>query len=226
MLSSIDRYGVAALKIQINMRKILLAGASGLFLLLGSGCEPSDAGAENLAEPDIPPPGAGVVDSIFPIEEEIRRFRETLAEHPQVLANTEATREDLVRRFVGALETADSSDFRRMALTRPEFAYLYYPTTQYTKRPYELSPALVWYRMESYSSRGLTRALQRHGGQPLNYAGHQCEDEPTVQGDNRIWHGCVIHSRQPCGDTVTLSLLGPILERGGRFKLLSYANGL
>ncbi len=208
------------------MRTVLLTIAPALLIALGSGCGPSAAGADDAYDSTAAPQSAGVVDSIFPIEEEIRRFRVTLSEHPQELAHTEATREDLVGRFVQALETADSADFRRMALSKPEFAYLYYPTTQYTKPPYELSPALVWYRTESYSSRGLNRALQRYGGQPLGYAGHACEDEPMIQGENRIWHGCVVYSRPSGSDTTTLSLFGPILERDGRFKLLSFANGL
>jgi hypothetical protein len=209
----------------MNMRAVTLSVALSL-LLLAVGCGPSYAGADEASESTTATQSAGVVDSIFPIEEEIRRFRATLAEHPEELSHTEATREELVTRFVRALEAADSADFPRMAMSRPEFAYLYYPTTQYTKPPYELSPALVWYRTESYSSRGLTRALQRYGGKPLAYAGHACEDEPMVQGENRIWHGCVIRSRQSDGDTIALSLFGPILERDGRFKLLSYANGL
>jgi hypothetical protein len=191
-------------------------------LLLSAGCEPSHANTE--AEPE--PRTATVVDSIFPIEEELRRFRATLAEHPDRLADTEPTRDALVSRFVAALENTDTAEFRRMALTRPEFAYLYYPTTQFAAPPYELSPALVWYRLESYSSRGLVRALDRFGGRPLHVSGHACEATPLVQGENRIWHGCVLQARDAAGREVSLSLFGPILEREGRFKLLSYANGL
>jgi hypothetical protein len=170
--------------------------------------------------------GATVVDSIFPIEEEVRRFRATLTEHPTALANTSPSREALVDRFLRALATADTSELRRMALSRAEFAYLYYPTTQFAAPPYELSPALVWYRLESYSSRGLVRALNRFGARPLHATGHSCETEPLVQGENTLWHGCVVRVRGPDGDIATVTLFGPILERAGEFKLLSFANGM
>jgi hypothetical protein len=155
-----------------------------------------------------------VVDSIFPIEEELRRFRATLAEHPQALDETTPSREALVARFVAALEATDTAELRRMALTRAEFAYLYYPTTQFAQPPYELNPALVWYRLESYSSRGLVRALDRFGGRPLRVTGHACDAAPLVQGGNRIWHGCVLHARDAADRQVSLSLFGPVLEGG------------
>ncbi len=188
-----------------------------------SGCGSGNAVAGEAAGEPV---AGGVVDSIFPIEEEIRRFRATLPEHPQALSGTAPSRDALVVRFVSALEASDTAALRRMELTRAEFAYLYYPTTQFAQPPYELSPALVWYRLESYSSRGLGRALDRFGGRPLRATGHACEANPLVQGDNRIWHGCVLQAHDAADRPVPLPLLGPILERDGGFKMLSYANGL
>lgn len=195
-----------------------------LILAIAVACEASHA--RDQEENRSAAGDAGVVDSIFPIEEEVRRFRAALPEHPETLGSTSPTREALIRRFVAALEASDTAELRRMALTRSEFAYLYYPTTQFAAPPYDLSPALVWYRLESYSSRGLTRALARFGGRPLEISGHACEAHPMVQGENRIWHGCVVISRSPDGRSTTLSLFGPILERGGEFKMLSFANGI
>jgi hypothetical protein len=192
-------------------------------MLAASGCGSGNAVAEEAVGE---PTAVGVVDSIFPIEEELRRFRATLAEHPQALDEAAPSRDALVARFVAALQATDTAELRRMALTRAEFAYLYYPTAQFAQPPYELSPALVWYRLESYSSRGLVRALDRFGGRPLRVTGHDCEESPLVQGGNRIWHGCVLHARDAADSPVSLSLLGPVLEREGEFKMLSYANGL
>jgi hypothetical protein len=117
-----------------------------------------------------------------------------------------------------------------MALSRPEFAYLYYPTTQFAKPPYELSPALVWYRLGELQQPwpGPRAAPLRREAAPCHVSGRITPARPTplVQGENRIWHGCVLQARDAAGREVSLSLFGPILEREGRFKLLSYANGL
>jgi hypothetical protein len=166
------------------------------------------------------------VDSVFPIEEEVRRFRATLTEAPEALGHAFATPDELVAAYVAALEAADVEALSSMALTRAEFAYLYYPHTRYTERPYELSPAVVWFQMGNHGGRGLSRALQRHGGEPLGFTGYRCPDEPQVEGPNRIATGCVIDRVRQDGRPEALPLLGPIVERDGVFKLLSHANGL
>jgi hypothetical protein len=166
------------------------------------------------------------VDSVLPIEEEVRRFRATLTEAPEALGHAFATADELVRAFVDALEAADTAALAGLTLTRAEFAYLYYPHTRYTQRPYELSPAVVWFQTGNHGGRGLNRALQRHGGEPMGFTGYRCPDEPQVEGPNRIHTGCVIDRVGEEGRPEALPLLGPILERDGAFKLLSHSNGL
>lgn len=187
---------------------------------LGGGCARGEGVTAEVAPP------AAHVDSIFPIEEELRRFRATLDEHPERLAQAAPDRDELIRRFVAALEAGDLPALQSLALTRAEFAYLYYPYTRYTRRPYELGPAIVWFEMQNYSGRGLSRALQRHGGRPLGFAGYRCPEDPLVEGENRIWTGCVVERVTAGGRTQALPLLGPILERRGEFKFLSHANRL
>jgi hypothetical protein len=166
------------------------------------------------------------VDSILPLEEEIRRFRLTLGDEPTVLSGGGSSRDALVEAFLDALEWADTATLREMTLTREEFGYLYYPETHYTERPYELSPALVWFQLENYGNRGFQRALRRFSGRALGSTGYRCKEEPLVQGENRIWTNCLIEIGEPAGGERQLSLFGAILERQGHFKFLSYANRL
>lgn len=165
------------------------------------------------------------VDSIFPIEEEIRRFRAALPDSAAALEGGAASIDELVARFLDALEARDLPALGGMAMTPAEFVYLYYPSTRFTRRPYELSPALVWFQLENYGSKGLNRALTRHGGKPLDSTGYTCPAEPEVEGENRIWSGCIVHRVDPeSGDTTSLSLFGGIIERDSRFKFINYAN--
>lgn len=184
------------------------------------------------------PPGCGTpaggearrpvyVDSIFPIEEDIRRFRATLDEEPTSLRGGAESRERLVKRFVEALERKDTFALAELVLTRPEFGVLYYPHTKYVAEPYRLSPGLLWFLIQNQSSRGITRALQRYGGRPLRYLGHRCDpEEPEAQGPNRVWTGCVVIRAGPDGEPLEERLFGSILERQGRFKFVSFANSL
>lgn len=167
------------------------------------------------------------VDSIFPIEEELRRFRTALPDPATGLEGGTRSIDELVARFLDALEGADSEALGELAITPAEFAYLYYPHTRFTRPPYEMSPALVWFQLENYGSKGLNRALARFGGRPLDHTGHDCPADPEQEGPNRIWSGCVIRRIDPgSGDVASLSLFGGIIEHRGRFKFINYANRL
>jgi hypothetical protein len=125
-----------------------------------------------------------------------------------------------------AVEAADTLALRDMLLSRAEFAYLYYPHTVYTHPPYELSPGLLWFQMENATSRGFTRLMDAWEGRPLGWSGYQCAREPTVEGPNRVWTGCVVQLIGDEYEGTEIGLFGPILERGGTFKFVSYSNDL
>lgn len=180
------------------------------------------------------------VDSTFPIEVELQRFRAGITRAPDSLAMVAESREELVRRFIYALEAGDSLSLSALLLDRAEFAYLYYPSSQYSREPYRLDPALLWFLIGENGHKGHTRALRRYGGRSLGYAGHRCDPEPKREGENLLWTGCVLlstqsgeHGRQNAGaqprvdlDEPGTRLFGTIIERAGRFKFVSYANSL
>ncbi|TVP48950.1 MAG: hypothetical protein EA350_02560 [Gemmatimonadales bacterium] len=180
-----------------------------------------DAGAVATAEARNPVH----VDSIFPIEEELRRFRIGM-EPVSAFTGGETSREALVNALLRRLEAADTTGVAELAMTRTEFAYLYYPHTMYTHPPYELSPALVWFQQQNRSSRGLSRLLQAYAGKTLHDTGFRCPDEGEPLGDGRIWHGCTVLGVVPTGESVEERLFGSILELDGRFKLVSFSNEL
>jgi hypothetical protein len=175
-----------------------------------------------------------VVDSILPVEEELRRFRLALKEsrviravddeEPRALTGGTRSRETLVRRFIKALATRDSSAFDEMALTPREFAYLVYPESPYTEAPYRQSPALVWNHIRNASSSGLARLLGRIAGTRLGYVNHSCT-RAEHQGANTIWADCTVRLVDRKLGTTHQRLFGSIIERNGTFKFVSYSNG-
>jgi hypothetical protein len=191
-------------------------------LLLAAAC--ADAPAPAAAEPAAAPLAApsGPVDSILPNAESQRRFREGL---PAVtsLASGSESRDALVRRFARAVERHDTADLRAMVMSRAEFAYLYYPHTRYTRRPYELPPELLWFTIEQNSEKGIVRVLRRLGGQPLGVRSVECEDEPEAVGPARLWNRCLVRRAGSDGGAGE-RLFGSIMELDGRYKFVSYAN--
>lgn len=192
-----------------------------LVTLAACGSDPQSQSTADALAQDRP---ATVVDSILPIEEELRRFREVLGPEPSGLSGGVASRDALVQGFFDALATADTAALRGMAVTIDEFGWLYYQHTMYTSPPYELPPGLVWMLIENGSSPGLLRALERLGGRPLEVLGYACLPEPIVEGPNRSWAECRVRFRESGEEPREMALFGTILERDGVFKFLSYTN--
>ncbi|HET7230388.1 MAG TPA: hypothetical protein VFJ16_10330 [Longimicrobium sp.] len=199
-----------------------------LALPLAAGCSRGDDGFAHAATsrpaavaPAAPVPGSHV-DSILSPEEEIRRFREGLAE-PAALTGGERSREALVRAFTRAVERADTAAVRRMIVSRAEFAYLYYPSTEFTHSPRRMAPALLWFLTLQESEKGIGRLFQRRGGQSMGYVSTRCDPRPRAEGRNRLWDRCRVTLRHD-GEAKSERLFGTIIERDGEFKFLSYKN--
>ena len=183
-------------------------------------------GQRNIAISEARSAPAGVVDSAIPRDEALRRFRDGLVPTDS-LEGGESSREALVQSFVHALETRDTAEFRRLALSRREFAYLYYETNPQSLPPYELSPSLFWFMLEGGSRGGLIKALEGRGGAPLGYRRTRCEGGPVREGENRLYGPCyIVRMQGEGGDSLVERLFGPIIERRGRWKFVSYTSKL
>jgi hypothetical protein len=176
------------------------------------------------ARADLPESGR-VVDSILPREEALRRFREGLAPVDS-LAGGAGSRDELVAAFVRAIAAADTAAIARMAVSRAEFAYLYYPTAVEGKPPYDLEPGLMWFTLYERSNEGARNALKRYGGHQMHLLGYDCGKGEHREDRNTIYGPCTVRWKTEAGDTVSVRLIGKILERAGHFKFLSYANPL
>lgn len=165
-----------------------------------------------------------VIDSILPIEEQLRRFRAGLTDTLRSFAGGATTREELVRMFVQGLEASDTAALVRLTISRAEFAWLVYPDTPMSAPPYRQAPDLVWIRHTAASAVGLKRLLDRLGGSGLGLQSWSCADKQSMEGANRIWRNCSVRFRRS-GTEQRMRLFSSIIERQGRFKILSYANG-
>ncbi len=171
------------------------------------------------------PPAAGVVDSIFPVVEQIRRFKTSLPEHLQrdTTIGGATSRDELVAAFVRALASHDTTQLRMLTINAGEFINVFYGESRYARPPYQLDPALVWFLTQQNSAKGIGRALERFGGHDAGAYRYACHAEPELAGANRLWHRCIVEWSL---DPVRIGLFGTIIERAGRFKFVSFANDL
>ena len=73
---------------------------------------------------------------------QLAEFRAGLPE-VTTLAGGAPSREALVTGLLAALAARDTATLHRLVLSRAEFAWLYYPTTQHALPPYYLDPATL-----------------------------------------------------------------------------------
>lgn len=169
-------------------------------------------------------PAAIVVDSIFPVEEEIRRFKAARHdEHASELANGALSRDQLVHRFITALQRADTAALRGLVLDASEFIDLYYPSSIFARAPYQQHPELRWFLIQENSNKGLTRLLRRFSGRPTGFRSYDCAPEPMIEGKNKLWDRCRVEWD---ASSAPMRAFSTIIERDGKFKILSYANDL
>lgn len=170
-------------------------------------------------------PRGGPAAGAPPADEALRRFREGLPEVHGLSGGAES-REALVRRWVRAVEAQDTAALREMVLSPAEYAWLYYPELPAGAPARRMRPEVLWLLVQENSEKGIARVLRRLGGEPLRYAGHECPAEPVRQGPGRVWEGCVVTRATAAGDTIANRLFGSVIERGGHYKFVSYANGM
>lgn len=206
----------------MNKMMIRNAFAFGLvFVLLACGAD-DHATATKSAYAAVDSP-RNVVDSIFPVEEEIRRFKSARGSSASALADASTSRDALVTRFIKAVAANDTADLRRMVLDAAEFIDLYYPTSMFARPPYKQSPELRWFLMQENSTRGVVRLLDRYGNQSIQLTHYECASEPAIEGKNTMWDRCIVSwNLQPS----PIRIFSTIIERDGRYKFMSYANDL
>ncbi len=163
-----------------------------------------------------------VVDSIFPPEEALRRFQ---AETEPVTALSGGARstDELLRRYWEILQSGDSLALTPYVLSKAEFAYLYFPESNEAETG--LQPHVSWLLYSNNGGRGLSRALTLAGTETQPVNGTVCVNGTKALGNNTVHGPCGI-VRELESRTDTLWISQHIIERGGVFKLLSFANEL
>ena len=167
-----------------------------------------------------------VIDSLLPPEEELRRFR---AEFPgdsvTRFTGGAPSRDALARRFVRALETADTSELRKIVVTPREFADVYYPGSPYASGPYHQPVGFAWQMIQNPSEVGFRRLL-RIAGHPIAFVWQRCEPKVQREGAVDRYTGCLVRIVDAHGDTVTKRLFGSIVSYRGAYKFLSFTNDM
>ena len=175
------------------------------------------------ARPAVTQP-AGEGGSPYSLDSALTLFRQGIPPL-DTLEHASPSLEQLVSRFAAVVEKRDTTGLREIVMSRREYAWLYYPTSRYTRAPTKQEPGLNWFLHTQVSQKGATRLLADYGGRHLRIARNECRGAARVEGGNRIWGDC----RQTIvtgSDSTIIRLFGGVIERDGRYKIFSYSNDL
>ena len=198
-------------------RSILIAAVA---TIVAAGC---DRAAEAGGRPAQATPAPGKIDSILPPGEALRRFQSELTV-VTALEDGAPGRDQLVSQFIKALERADTTALEKLVLSKAEYGFLYFPSSVYSRKPYELPPDVAWLLNEQNNRKGFVRIVRRLGGRDLKLDGYTC-GSPVSEQENVFWRDCQVKYVHPGSNgPVARKLFGTIMERGDRYKFLSYAN--
>jgi hypothetical protein len=164
------------------------------------------------------------VDSILPIGDHLQRFRLGLDSLGRFTPGGAASPEELVGHFLARVAAGDSVALVRMALSRREFAWVYYPRHVYSAAPYELDPGTFWTLISLNSGKGLPRLLTRFRGRRLAYRNLACNDTRTVRAPLGEWRCTVLLEED--GAAIARRLFGSIVSDGTTYKFGGFGNDL
>ena len=203
-------------------RAVLLLTSLSLMACASDGSSRNTEAEQQAAHVQRVVASGGVVDSIIPVQEALRRFREAV---PRVdsLDQASPSAEALVERLAAALTTSDTAELNAMVLDRAEFAWLFYESSPLSRPPYEAPPALLWGQIRTSSDDGARTLLARLGGKPTRVTRLQC-GEVQVDGENRLHGRCTAQFATAGALALSGNLFGTIVERHGRFKFVGLGN--
>jgi hypothetical protein len=187
--------------------------AVAVLAMLAAGCR--DAAPD--AQAAVP------VDTIRAPAEALSLFRDGLR-IADSLSGGAPSRDSLVARFAHAVARQDTAAIRSMVLDRAEYGWIYFPSLQRMNPGTHMQPEVMWMLHAQESEKGITRVMRRLGGGQARFGTYVCEPAPRVEGPNRYWHDCAVEVAARDGEKATLKLFGSLIERGGRWKIVSYAN--
>jgi hypothetical protein len=219
--------GLDGLRTEVKVKHIFLV-VTAAAITAAAACDSgvNAAGAASAAATDPRRNPGYIVDSVLPMEEELRRFRAGMDHQPTSLVHGLHSAEAAVQSLLSAAAKSDTAVLRQLHISREEFAFLYFPSSKFSKPPYELAPGLVWFQLTLESGKGITKLIAQVTNSEPDLDRIECSGLARIEGENRILSNCVTFWRSNTGAMRSGRIFGDMIERAGRIKFLSYANDL
>ena len=120
-----------------------------------------------------------------------------------------------------ALSSGDAEALRRLRVNREEFLGWIWEAFPASQPPQNFPGDFAWDNLNKDSARGERNWAEQYGGREWTFAAVRF-DEPTEKYDGfRLLRGTALILKDESGKRYELRILGSVIEKRGRYKLLS-----
>lgn len=123
---------------------------------------------------------------------------------------------------VEALNQGDLSGLHQLRVIRKEYLSWIWPAFPASGPPHNFPEDFAWSNLDTKSSRAVRRLVKRYGEISLAFVKLDFEQKTEEYKDFRLLRGTVLTVQNTNGQQKTLKILGSVVEKDGRYKLLSY----
>jgi hypothetical protein len=129
---------------------------------------------------------------------------------------------DLGRAVVEGLNANDPEALYRLLVSKQEYTGELWPAFPASDPKFNFTPEFAWSNLYKKCVIGIEKRTARHGGKNLSFSGIRFDRPTEAYNGFRLHRGTVLTVRNPDGKEGELKFLGSVVEKGGRYRLLSY----
>ena len=129
---------------------------------------------------------------------------------------------EIGRAVVEALNQGDTSGLHQLRVSRKEYVSWMWPEFPASGPPHNYPEDFAWSNLDTKCSRAVRQLIKRYGENNLTFVGLGFAQSTKEYRGFQLLRGTVLTVRNNSGHQKTLKILGSVVEKDGRYKLLSY----
>lgn len=123
---------------------------------------------------------------------------------------------------VSALNSGDVDGLHQLRVNRDEYLSWIWPTFPASRPPYNFTADFAWSNLDKKSVLGANSWIEHYGRQDLVFIDIQFERPTEIYKGFKLLRGTVLIVQNAHSKKAELRILGSIVKKDNRYKLLSY----
>ena len=123
---------------------------------------------------------------------------------------------------VDALNRKDIEQLNRLRVQREAFLDWIWPEFPASRPPSNFPGDFAWSNMNKKCNIGMKKWIDRYGGHNLKFVGIRFDQPSETYDGFQLLRGTVLTLQNAAGEKRELQILGSVIHKNNRYKLLSY----